>query len=61
LTGKLHSAKLASDDSLIRSLREKHGQDFESCWRQTFGFGYDSLTRGANELAAGRRTLHDNV
>ena len=26
-------------------LREKHGQDFEEWWRQTFGFDYDSLTR----------------
>jgi hypothetical protein len=31
--------------SLIRSLREKHGRDFENWWRQTFGFGYDSLIR----------------
>ena len=30
---------------MIRSLREKHGQNFENWWRQTFGFGYDSLTR----------------
>ena len=45
LTGKLYSAKLAPDDSMIRSLRVKHGQDFENWWRQTFGFGYDSLTR----------------
>ena len=30
---------------MIQSLREKHGQDFENWWRQTFGFGYDSLTR----------------
>jgi hypoxanthine-guanine phosphoribosyltransferase len=45
LTGKPYSAKLAPDDSMIRSLREKHGQDFENWWRQTFGFGYDSLTR----------------
>jgi hypothetical protein len=33
------------DDSLIQALREKRGKDFEDCWRQTFGFGYDSLTR----------------
>jgi hypothetical protein len=45
LTGKPYSAKLAPDDSLIEALREKHGQDFEDWWRQTFGFGYDSLTR----------------
>ena len=45
LTGKPYSAKLAPDDSIIRSLREKHRQDFENWWRQTFGFGYDSLTR----------------
>ena len=45
LTGKPYSAKLASDDSLIRSLREKHGQDFENWWRQAFEFGFDSLTR----------------
>jgi hypothetical protein len=45
LTGKPYSAKLAPDDSITRSLRDKHGQDFENWWRQTFGFGYDSLTR----------------
>ena len=36
---------LAPDDSMIQALREKHGQDLEDWWRQTFGFGYDSLTR----------------
>jgi hypothetical protein len=45
LTGKPYSAKLAPDEAAIQALREKHGQDFEDWWRQTFGFGYDSLTR----------------
>src|ERR1700687_1359853 len=45
LTGKPYSTKLASDDAMIQALREKHGQELEDWWRQTFGFGYDSLTR----------------
>jgi adenine/guanine phosphoribosyltransferase-like PRPP-binding protein len=45
LTGKPYSAKLAPDAALIQALREKHGRDLENWWGQTFGFGYDSLTR----------------
>jgi hypothetical protein len=45
LTGKTYSAKLAPDDTLIRSLRDKHGTEFETWWREQFGFGFDCLTR----------------
>ena len=39
---------------MIQALREKHGHDFEDWWRQTFGFGYDSLT-GRKLATAGRK------
>jgi len=45
LTGKPYSAMLAPDDLHIQALRDKHGREFEDWWRQTFGFGFDCLTR----------------
>ena len=45
LTGKPYSAKLAPDDAQIRALRAKHGAQLEEWWRQSFGFGFDCLTR----------------
>jgi hypothetical protein len=36
---------LAPDDLHIQALRDKHGREFEDWWRQTFGFGFDCLTR----------------
>jgi hypoxanthine-guanine phosphoribosyltransferase len=45
LTGKPYSAMLAPDDLHIQVLRDKHGREFEDWWRETFGFGFDCLTR----------------
>lgn len=45
LTGKPYSAKLAPDEQAIEALRHKHGQLLENWWRESFGFGFDSLTR----------------
>lgn len=45
LTGKPYSAKLAPDEASIQLLRNRYGQGFEDWWQQTFGFGFDSLTR----------------
>jgi hypoxanthine-guanine phosphoribosyltransferase len=45
LTGKPYSAMLAPDDLHIQALRDKHGREFEDWWRETFGFGFDCLTR----------------
>jgi hypothetical protein len=45
LTGKPHSAKLAPDDELLQALRHKHGRELEGWWRDTYGFGFDCLTR----------------
>jgi hypothetical protein len=45
LTGKPYSAKLAPDESMIRALRDKHGRELEDWWRETFGFGFECLTR----------------
>jgi hypothetical protein len=45
LTGKPYSAKLAPDESSIQALRLKHGPEFAQWWQETFGFGFDCLTR----------------
>ena len=45
LTGKPYSAKLAPDESQIQALRAKHGPDLEKWWQQSFGFGFECLTR----------------
>lgn len=45
LTGKPFSANIAPDQSLIESVRKKHGPELEQWWRDTFGFGFDALTR----------------
>jgi len=45
LTGKPCSAKLAPGDAQIRALRANHGGELEECWRQSFGFGFECLTR----------------
>lgn len=45
LTGKPYSAKIAPELSSIESLRRQHGTELENWWRETFGFGFDFLTR----------------
>ena len=45
LTGKLYSAKLSPDREQIRELRERHGSDFETWWREHFGHTFDCLTQ----------------
>ena len=44
LTGKSYSAKPAPSIETIHRLRQKHGNELESWWHQTFGYGYDQLT-----------------
>ena len=45
LTGKPYSAELAPDEAQILPLSAKHGAQLEEWWRQSFGFGFDCLTR----------------
>src|SRR5262245_53381498 len=45
LTGKPFSAKLALDEEFLQALRHKHGPDLEKWWLESFGFGFDQLTR----------------
>ena len=45
LTGKPYSAKLAPDEEQVQALRAKHGPEFEEWWQQSFGFGFQCLTR----------------
>jgi hypothetical protein len=44
LTGKSYSAKLAPSIETIHRLRQKHGNELENWWHQTFGYGFDQLT-----------------
>jgi len=44
LTGKGYSAKLALEPSTLQHLRDKHGQQLETWWQQTFGYNLDRLT-----------------
>lgn len=44
LTGKSYSAKLTPLIETIHRLRQKHGNELENWWRQTFGYGFDQLT-----------------
>ena len=43
LTGKAYSSKLALTNETLSALRVKYG-NFESWWREQFGFGFDALT-----------------
>jgi len=45
LTGRSYSAKFAPEPSLIQAVRDKHGNDLETWWRQEFGYGFDRLTQ----------------
>jgi len=45
LTGKPFSAALSQSHEQIRQLRQKYGTALEEWWRETFGFGFDELTR----------------
>ena len=45
LTGRAYSAKLCPEPSLIQAVRDNHGNDLETWWRQEFGYGYDCLTQ----------------
>ena len=44
LTGKPWSAKLTPSVDTLRMLRDKHGGELESWWKDTFGYGFDFLT-----------------
>jgi len=44
LTGQPRSSKFEITKEIINEIREKHGKELESWWRDTFGFAYDSLT-----------------
>lgn len=44
LMGKQYSAKLSPSPEALARVRERHGQDFESWWKRTFGYGLDALT-----------------
>lgn len=64
LTGKPYSAKLAPDDAQIQALRAKHGPDLEKWWQQSFGFGFECLTRSEArylENTADAQTVRDRL
>jgi hypothetical protein len=44
LTGKHYSAKLKPEVETLRQLREKHGNEFEKWWDDTFGYRFERLT-----------------
>ncbi len=44
LTGKPYSAKLTPSDATLRALRAKHGDELETWWKDSFGYGFDCLT-----------------
>lgn len=45
LTGRSYSAKLAPEPSLIKAVRDKHGNELEIWWEKEFGYGFDCLTQ----------------
>ena len=45
LTGKPYSAKLNPSQEQLHELRQRHGPDFESWWRENFGHSFDCLTQ----------------
>ncbi len=64
LTGKPYSAKLAPDEAQIQALREKHGRDLEEWWQQSFGFGFECLTRSEArylDKTADAHTIRDRL
>jgi hypothetical protein len=64
LTGKPYSAKLAPDEAQIQALRAKHGPDLEEWWQQSFGFGFECLTRSEArylENTANAQTIRDRL
>ena len=44
LTGKAYSATLKLKENSLRELREKHGDELEKWWTDTFGYGFAKLT-----------------
>jgi hypothetical protein len=64
LTGKPYSAKLAPDEAQIQALRAKHGPDLEEWWQQSFGFGFECLTRSEARYldnTANAQTIRDRL
>lgn len=64
LTGKPYSAKLAPDEAQIQALRAKHGPDLEKWWQQSFGFGFECLTRSEARYldnTADAQTIRDRL
>ena len=73
LTGRVYSAKLAPELSLIQAVRDKHGNDLEIWWQGEFGYGFDCLTQSEarylerspdadairNRMAAARQSSRD--
>ena len=45
LTGKPYSAKLNPSQEQLHELRQRHGPDFESWWRENFDHSFDCLTQ----------------
>ncbi len=45
LTGKPYSTKLTLDETQLKELRLKHGNEFEHWWIERFGHSFDSLTQ----------------
>ncbi len=45
LTGKPYSARLALDATQLQELRDKHGKQLESWWKEVFGHSFDCLTQ----------------
>ena len=45
LTGKAYSAKLRLEEATLQELRSKYGTDLEQWWTDTFGYGFERLTK----------------
>lgn len=44
LIGKAYSAKLKLNDATLQTLKEKHGNELERWWIDTFGYSFEKLT-----------------
>lgn len=56
LTGKPHSAKLASTTERLHELRIKHGTEFENWWIGRFAHAFDALTESEARYLARTET-----
>ena len=58
LTGKAYSAKLKLSTDTLLTLREKHGNELEQWWIDTFGYGFERLTESEARYLARADDAH---